>query len=260
MRVVVTGASSGLGAEFARQLASKGHDLVLTARRAGPLEALATELRAARQVRVDVVALDLAAPDGPRALFEAATADGARVDMLINNAGYGYFSPFQDCELERALGLIDLNVRSLVELSHRFALHMLEGSTPAHIINVGSTASFQPVPNLAVYAATKAFVSSFSDALSVELSRTNLRVTAVHPGPTRTGFMGAAGMEVKENLLTRVVMMDPEDVVRQGLSAALGGRMSVVTGWLNKLLAAFTRFSPRRLTAIVSGKLMKVGI
>ena len=180
---LITGASAGIGKELARLLAVD-HDLILTARREDELNSLAQELS---RTRCHVVPLDLASPTGPKALFDAVAAKGLAVDVLINNAGFGDLGPFANAELGKMLRMIQLNVTALTELTGLFLPGMIARQR-GQILNVGSVAGFQPGPFMAVYYATKAYVNSFSEALSNELIGTGISVTCLCPGPTRTEF------------------------------------------------------------------------
>ncbi|MGM0575258.1 MAG: SDR family NAD(P)-dependent oxidoreductase [Myxococcota bacterium] len=259
MRAVITGASSGLGEEFARRLAADGAEVVLTARREERLAELAEDLRRSHGVEATVVALDLADDDGPRRLFEEATAGGAQVDVLVNNAGFGLYEQFVDGPLDRQRAMMRLNMEALVELSHRFALHMIERGRPGYILNVGSTASYQPVPGFAVYAATKSFVRDFTEALAYELRGTKVRATVLNPGPTRTEFLDVAGMSGTSGFRDRLAFQDADEVVRAGLDAMAAGKPSVVPGWFNKVMAFMTRLGPRRLNAAMAARFMDMG-
>lgn len=258
-RAVVTGASSGLGAEFARQLAARKVDVVLVARRRERLEALADELRADHGVRADVVAVDLATPDSPHRLFLEATREGRTVDLLVNNAGFGLYQDFVEESWERTQRMLFLNIMALVELSHRFALHMLESGAPGWILNVGSVGAYQPVPGFAAYAASKAFVRDFTEALNHELRGTPIAATVVNPGPTRTEFMDVAGMGGTSGLRERIAFMDADEVARIGLEALFRGKPNVVTGWLNKITTFVTRFGSRRTNAKLAARFMDLG-
>ena len=251
---LVTGASAGLGEGFARALAVKGHDLILTARRADRLEALAAELRTAHRVRVETVALDLAAPEGAAALMEAVAAQGLSVGLLVNNAGFGVRGDFAGMDAATVTGMIDLNCRALVALSHAVLPAMVARGGGA-ILNVASTAAFQPGPWMAVYYATKAFVLSFSEALHEEVRGRGVRVSALCPGPTRTEFAERAGKH--DTALFERFAGDADAVVRDGLAALEAGQAVRVSGALNWAMAESTRFAPRGLVRWIAGTLQK---
>jgi short-subunit dehydrogenase len=245
-RALVTGASAGIGVAFAEQLAARGADLVITARRAEKLRALADKVTAAHGVKVDVVTADLGTPGGAAAVWSGAGA----VDILINNAGFGTFRTFGSTDWQRDLELIQLNVTSLVELSHRFVEHHRR-SPPAHrvyLMNVASTAAFQAVPNFAVYAATKHFVRSFTEAIHYELRGTKISATCVCPGGTVTEFHDAAGAG-NYGKLANMSMLTAERVAEIGLRAMLRGKKTVVTGFLNKLSCWFSARAPSGVSA-----------
>jgi short-subunit dehydrogenase len=253
-RALVTGASSGIGREMARQLAALGSDLVIAARRTDRLEELAAELREAHAVTVEPVASDLAEADAAGRLWDAARA-GGRVDICINNAGFGLFDPFTALSRDRNLEMIAVNVRSVVDLSHRFVDHALGSDRRGYLLNIGSTAAFQPVPNMATYGATKHFVLAFSEALAHELKKTNVSVTCLNPGGTWTEFFDVSQQKI-EGALAKASMLGPDRVAAIGLKAMLKGRRSVVSGGLNKLAAWMTRFAPRSTATAVAGSMI----
>jgi uncharacterized protein len=239
---VITGASSGFGALFARRLAARGQNLILTARRTDRLEALAAELMGAHKVDIVIVPADLGAPGGVATLMEAIAARGLAVETLINNAGFGQLGPFAAGATERQVQMIAVNIAALTELTHRLLPDMLAAGKGA-ILNVASTAAFQPGPNMAVYYATKAYVLSFSEALHEEVKGRGVRVTALCPGPTETEFAGEA--EMNDTLLFRLLRMKPEPVVDAGLAGLAAGRAIVIPGLMNKLMQQSTRITPR---------------
>ena len=249
MATLVTGASAGLGTAFARALADKGEDLILTARRRERLDTLATELRATG-VQVDVFTADLADPSAPATLFREIAAAGLTIDTLINNAGYGGNGAFADMPIAPQLGQIDVNCRALVALSHGVLPGMIAAKRGS-ILNVASTAAFQAGPWLAVYAATKAFVLSFSEALHEEAKEHGIRVTALCPGPVHTEFADVAGME-NTPLFDRFAA-EPDQVVRDGLAALANGEAIRISGLANTLAAFGERFLPRSWTRGVAG-------
>ena len=246
-RALVTGASSGLGAAFARLLAARGADLVLTARREANLKALASELEAAHQVRVEIRVLDLSEPGSAEALFAQTEGQDLPIDILINNAGGGIHAHFVDIPWERTARQIQLNVTSLVELTWRFSRAMLARQRPGHILNVSSVGAYTPSPTYATYSAGKAFVRDFSEAIAYELRDTQVRVCSLCPGLTRTEFHQAAGQEVSP--LVATTYMTAEAVANIGLRALFSGRRNIVSGWFNALAMWLTRFVPRRMLA-----------
>jgi short-subunit dehydrogenase len=237
---LITGASSGLGWELARLFAADGSDLILTARRVDRLEALAAELQTGHGVHVRVIGLDLSRPGAARELFQQTTADGTQVDVLVNNAGFGKLVRFQDLPVETYTAMLELNVTALTELTRLFLPAML-ARRRGHILNVASTASFQPGPNAAVYYASKAYVRSFSEALAEELRGSGVTVTALCPGPTKTGFGEESAME--GTLLFRYAM-EAAPVALAGYRAMRRGRTTVITGLGNRVLALNSKLLP----------------
>lgn len=249
---IVTGASSGLGAEFAARLAERKQPLMLVARRADRLDALAARLRATHGVGVETLAVDLASEDGvARVLAQIA---GRRVATLVNNAGVGARGSFAELDLARQSAMIRLNCLALIELSHGVLPGMLAAQSGG-ILNVASTASFQPGPWMAVYYATKAFVLSFSEALHEEVRARGVRVVALCPGPTRTEFAEVADMG--DSALFERLAGSAEDVVRDGLAALDGNQAVKISGGLNAVFAQSIRLTPRSLARRVAGALQK---
>ena len=232
---VVTGASSGIGLEMARVLA-RDHALVLVARSGDKLEALATELGGAR-----VVALDLSDPAAPAKLVREVPS----VDVLVNNAGFGDYGPFSEASPTKLDEMIELNVGAVTRLARAYLPGMLERGS-GRICNVASTAGFQPGPLMAVYYATKAYVLSFSEALAEEVRGTGVTVTALCPGPTRTGFQAGAEME-ESRLVKGRRLPTAAEVAAYGVHAMNQGDVVAVPGFLNKSMAATVRFVPRPL-------------
>jgi len=252
---VVTGASSGLGVEFARGLAERGANLVLVARREERLRKLAGELEAAHRVTARAVALDLARPDAPRELAERLAAERIEVDVLVNNAGFGLYGPFAEIPWEREREMLSLDVLALVELTKRFLPGMLARNR-GWVLQVASIGAFQPSPTYATYSAAKAFVLSFGEALAYELRGSAVRVTVVSPGATRTEFLEVSGQ--KSTFFQRVTFMDARSVAESGLRAMLRGRASVVPGLSNQIAAFSVRLLPRRVQAAIANFAMNV--
>ncbi len=242
---LITGASAGLGVEFARQLSARGHRLVLAARRKDRLDALAAELGNAR-----AVGIDLSAHDASAKLIADVTAAGEHVDLLVNNAGFGLGGRFATLDGARQREMIDLNIGTLTDLCRAVAPQMIERKS-GRILNVASTAAFQAGPGMAVYFATKAYVLSFTEALHEELKPHGVKVSALCPGPTRTEFGAVAGFADK-GAFDRMAM-DAERVVRLGLDGLDRNRAVVVTGAINKVGAASTRFVPRSVVRKIAG-------
>jgi short-subunit dehydrogenase len=249
---LITGASSGIGEVFARKLAAQGHDVLLVARREERLIALCNELGLNHNVRAQYFILDLSQSDAPARLLAETRERNLEIDLLINNAGFGSMGEFAKLDLARELNMIDLNVRSLVELTHLFLPPMRERKRGA-IINVASTASFQPVPFMATYAATKAFVLSFSESLWEENRPFGVKVMALCPGVTETGFFDASRMKRPPG---RIVQTS-EQVVDVALRALKRGKSSVISGWPNRFAVEAERVVPRRLILRAVGAVMR---
>ena len=242
---LITGASAGLGVEFAKALAERGHRLVLVARRKERLEELAKELGKAR-----AVALDLSKAGAAAKLMADIEKNGETVDMLINNAGFGLIGKFAELDAQRERQMIDLNVATLTDLCRAVAPQMIKRRSGA-ILNVASTAAFQPGPKMAVYFATKAFVLSLSEALHEELKPHAIKVSCLCPGPTRTEFGDVAGFG-GNGLFDRVAMESPA-VVKAGLDGLDRNKAVIVPGWMNKLTANSGRFAPRSVVRKIAG-------
>jgi short-subunit dehydrogenase len=239
---LVTGASSGLGTAFARLLAARGADLVITARREANLTALAEELRAAHGIGVTTIVLDLAEPGSAARLFAETEGAGRAVDVLINNAGGGIHRNFVDIPWEETARQIQLNVTSLTELTWRFARAMV-GRGRGWVLNVSSIGAYTPSPTYATYSAGKAYVRDFSEAVAYELKDTPVRVCSLCPGLTRTEFHQAA--RHTPSAWVAATSMSAESVAAIGLRAVFAGRRNVVAGWLNKAVAQSMRLTPR---------------
>jgi short-subunit dehydrogenase len=253
---LITGASGGIGEAFARRLAVENHNLVLVARSENKLHDLCNELMLKHKITAHYIAIDLIGFEADSRLFEETERNELEIDWLINNAGFGSMGDFTNLELENELEMISLNVLALVALTHRYLRKMRERRSGT-IINVASTASFQPVPFMATYAATKAFVKSFSEAIAEENRLFNITVTALCPGPTETNFFDAAniGTNVKDAFMKKG-MQTPEAVVEAALSAVKRGKSSIVSGWTNYLTARLGNFVPNSLiTRAVGGVL-----
>lgn len=237
---LVTGASSGLGIEYARQLASRGMHLVLTARRKDLLDELASELHAKHATRCEVIPCDLSVAGEPQRLVDEIARRGVSIELLVNNAGFGVVGEVDDVDVERFLEMIRLNVVATTELTYRLLPGMLSRSHGA-IINVASLSAFQPVAYMSVYAASKAFLLHHSEALAEEVKNRGIAILAVCPGVTRTSFFDIAGAP---GWLQKHASHSAERVVRSSLDA-LGRRQVLVIGWRNYLLTLFVRIAPR---------------
>lgn len=250
---LITGASSGIGEAFARKLAADEHNLVLAARSEKKLHELCDELMLEHKITAHYVALDLTETEADSRLFEETERHGFEVEWLINNAGFGSMGDFARLELERELEMINLNISALVALTHRYLKKMRERGRGT-IINVSSSASFQPIPFMATYAATKAFVTSFSEALSEENRSYGIRVQALCPGPTETRFFEAA--RIKDPIQVKG-MQTPEEVVEASLKALRRGKTVAVSGWSNYIGSVLGSFVPNSLVTRVVGNALR---
>jgi len=253
---LVTGASSGLGADFARELAGHGCNVVLVARREEPMKAIAAALESGHGIATRVIAMDLADASAPEALAARLHDDGVEVDVLVNNAGFGVYGPFLEIPWERERQMIELDVVALVHMTKVFAAGMAARGT-GWILQVASIGAFQPTPSYASYSAAKSFVLSFGEAIAHELRPKGVRVCTVCPGVTATEFLVVAGQ--KTTLYQRMMMMQSPAVVRSAVKALLRGRTSVTPGIGNAVSAFSMRFTPRRLQAAIASAAMNVG-
>ena len=251
--VLVTGASSGFGEEFARQYAERGHPLVLVARRLDRLEKLAEALRREFGVPIVVEQIDLTDIAAVGGLHQRLRDQGIEVEILINNAGHGLQGPFLDAPLDSVLSMVQLDIASLTAVTHVFAQEMRTRGR-GKILLVASLLAYQGVQNLAVYSAAKAYVLRFGEALHREFKRDGITVTTLCPGLSDTGFAKVAEMKISPEL--KLMMMKPGPVVRTGIKALQAGRMSVVPGLPNKFMALFMRTTPRRLHQAVLARVM----
>ena len=242
--VLVTGASSGIGLELARCFAADGCRLVLVSRKGNALEELASELRKAHKIQAQVFSVDLAHPDAPNRLLAHLQSAGLKVDVLVNNAGFGAQGRFAELPLARQLDMLQVNITAVTYLTGLLLPGMIERHRGG-VLNVASTAAFQPGPGMAVYYATKAYVLSFTEALAEELAGTGVTATAVCPGPTTTNFGQAAGGHFKP--IARRVSMTAAAVAELGHDAYRAGRAVAITGVRNKIPAFAVRLAPRAL-------------
>ncbi|MEO6971761.1 MAG: SDR family oxidoreductase, partial [Chthoniobacterales bacterium] len=242
--VLITGASSGFGEEFARQYAAQGHALVLVARRLDRLQAIAETVRQQHRVEVVVEQVDLSDVAAIIRLQDRLRERGIAIDILINNAGHGLQGPFADAPLEAVLSMVQLDVASLTAVTHVFAQDMRKRRR-GKILLVASLLAYQGVENFAVYSAAKAYVLRLDEALHRELKRDGITVTALCPGMSDTGFAKAAQQKITTAL--KLLMMKPAPVVRAGIRALRAGRISVVPGWSNKASVIFMWATPRWL-------------
>jgi uncharacterized protein len=254
-RALVTGASSGIGAAIAHELAALGVHLVLTARRRDALQAVAAACTA-KGARVDIITADLGLPGAATALWNTART-AAPIDILINNAGFGYFRQFSDADWQRDAELLQLNITSLVELSRRFIDDRTQSapSDRAYLVNISSIGAYQSVPNMAVYASSKAFVRNFTEALHDELRGSPISATCICPGGTKTGFHAAAGAG-DYSWIANASMMSAEAVAQITVRAMRKGKRNVLPGAANKLAGWSVRLVTRRIASWMSGRVL----
>jgi uncharacterized protein len=250
--VLVTGASSGIGLELARCFAAEGCRLGLVARKGDALEALATELRQAHKIQAQVFTADLAQPETPIRLLAHLQSAGLKVDVLVNNAGFGAQGRFVELPLARQLEMLQVNITSLTHLTGLLLPGMVERRRGG-VLNVASTAAFQPGPGMAVYYATKSFVLSFSEAIAEELTRTGVTVTALCPGATETNFAEAAN--ARTSRLFAKTAMSAESVAQIGHRDFRRGRVVAISGFRNRFLAFSVRLAPRFMVRKIAKRL-----
>ena len=252
-RVLITGASAGIGAELAREFARHGHHLVLVARSKDKLMALAGELNAAHDTEAVVIAEDLSTPEGPQSVVQQLHDQGIEIDVLINNAGIIDIGPFSETDTAKFQQMIALNIGALTTLTSLLLPHMLERKF-GRILNVASLAGFQPIPSMAVYAASKAFVLSLTESLSEELRGTGVHVTALCPGLTDTNMVAEVKAQSETAKWTpSFLISNPKDVAQQAYKATMAGRTILVPGLPNQFAAAWAQVTPRWLTRTVTG-------
>lgn len=251
---LVTGASSGLGEEFAYALGRQHYDLLLTARREDRLAAVAGRARSLGADSVRIIRADLAQREAPASLHEQLVTDGVNVDYLVNNAGFGTTGNFHRLAFDRELEEVDLNVTAVVAMTRLFLPAMVERRRGT-IINVASTAAFQATPYMATYGATKAFVLSFTEAVAAEMADKGVTVMALCPGPVRTEFQKVANNERVR--FPSFLWTEAERVVEEAIAAAANGRSLCVSGTINQALALGSKLAPRALSTLVSRKLMR---
>ena len=250
---LVTGASSGIGASIAAELASRGFSMILVARREERLRSLATELSSEHGVEVEVIACDLGDSSERDRLQSELGGRGGAVEVLVNNAGFGHQADFATSPRERMVEMVRLNVEAVVDLTSRFITPMVERGRGS-VINIASLGAFQPLPGSAVYGASKAFVLSFSEAIRTELRGSGVTVTAVCPGPVRTEFMAVADFPGVEDRTPGIIWTSAEDIARQAVEGAAHDKRVVVPGMLNRAGALAGQHSPRALALPLIGR------
>jgi len=253
--VLVTGASSGIGWELAKCFAADGCRLILVARKRDALQALAEELRQSHGTQTEVFPADLAQEGTPVRIFEHLQSNGTRLDVLVNNAGFGAQGKFAELPIERQLEMLQVNITAVTHLTRLFLPGMIERRRGG-VLNVDSTAAFQPGPGMAVYYATKAFVLSLSEAVYEEVAGTGVTITALCPGPTDTNFAAAANARFSHRF--KKAAMSAEAVARVGHRAFRAGRAVAIAGFRNRLLTLSVRFAPRSVVRKIVKRLNRV--
>jgi short-subunit dehydrogenase len=252
---LITGASSGIGLELAKIMAEQGNNLILVARRINLLQDLKVNLEAKYGIKVEVRAADLSISGEANALYELCQSRGLQIEYLINNAGYGDYGQFDTSKLDTYRNMLQLNVIALTELTALFVKDMKQRKS-GKIMNVGSLAAFQPGPNFAVYAASKAYVMQFTEALNFELRGSGVTATLLSPGVTETGFVSRASMG--DAAIAKGSLMDAQSVARAGYAAMMSGKLNVIPGIKNQILALGSKTMPsREILLRISGSLFK---
>ncbi len=251
---LITGSSGGIGKAFAAVFAKHKYDLVLVARNGEALHHIAHDLEERFKVKVNYFPLDLSLPNSAVQLYDGVKDVNIQVDVLINNAGVGWSGEFCDAEAEKLMAMLNLNMMTLTELTLLFAQDM-KRNRRGKILNVSSTAAFQPAPYLAAYAASKSYVLSLTEALHIELRKYGISVSALCPGPTGTQWAEEAGMQSSKMFATGV--MTAEQVAQKGYAGLMRNKMTIVTGLRNKILSETARFFPRKWVAAITGMMMK---
>ena len=254
--VLITGASSGIGYEFAKIYAKKGYNLVITARRKNNLDRIKQELESFDTlICVDIIVLDLSKQNSAKELYEVVKQRGILIDILINNAGFGVYGNFIETDIEKEIDMIELNIKSLVVLTKLFLKDMVSRNNGT-IINVASTAAFQPGPLMSVYYASKSFVLSFTEAIRNEVRDTNVNISVLCPGPTDTEFEKSASLE-ESSLFTKLKVMKPEKVAIIGYKGINRNKSVIIPGILNNILITFNKITPRALVINIVRKLQE---
>jgi short-subunit dehydrogenase len=253
---LVTGASSGLGVDFARELAMRGCNLVLVARREEALRKVQVELEERYKVKVTLMPMDLSVPDAPQRLFDETQRLDLPVDVLVNNAGFGLYGRHTDIPWESEQQMLQIDIMTVAHLTKLYLPQMLARNF-GYILMLASIGAYQPSPTYASYSAAKSFVLNLGEALNYELRKTGVGVTVLSPGVTATEFLKVAGQQT--SLYQRMMMMRSEEVARVGINSMLQRRPGVVTGFMNSLTIFLNRFIPRRLSAWFAEKFMTVG-
>ena len=251
---LVTGASGGIGKDIAELFAGDGINLVITARSQKLLEEIQSKLEQTYQIKVEVINLDLSKPNSASKLYDTTESKSININYLVNNAGFGDYGDFVKSDLSVYEKMINLNILALTQLSHLFAGDMCKRKE-GKIMNVASTAAFQPIPGLNVYSSTKSYVLNFSEALNRELKGSGVTVTVLCPGGTKTNFHETAGFKKGKE---KSYLMDSKKVAKIGYQAMMKGKRLVVAGLFNKTLAFSVRFIPRAMVTLISRKIMEL--
>ncbi|TAM95080.1 MAG: SDR family oxidoreductase [Chitinophagaceae bacterium] len=252
---LITGASNGIGLELAKIHASKGDNLVLVARNAAKLNELKSQLEHLYKVQTHIIVKDLSVPDAAQEVHDETTAQGIAINYLINNAGFGDYGLFYTVDWGKTQQMLNLNILSLTQFTYLYLKDMVNQGS-GRIMNVASTAAFQPVPTMSVYSVTKAFVLSFSEAVNNEVKDKGVTVTALCPGPTSTGFRSAAAME-KSGLFKDSKSTGPKEVADYGYKAMMSGKSVAIHGTKNLLMARAVSFLPRKIVINTTRKMME---
>jgi len=252
--VLITGASSGIGKETAFEYARNGYNLILVARRKDNLETIKKEIEATHKKKVDIISLDLSNLKSAEELFQEIKDKKLQVDVLINNAGFGIYGDLLTNDTEKLADMLVLNMITLSKLTQLFAQEMVKNGG-GHIINIASTAAFQPVPGLAAYAATKAYVMNFSDAITFELKDKNVKVTTISPGATQSEFGATAGFGEDATFFNK--MPTSKDLAQFIYQSMIKNKTNAIHGIKNSFLAFSNRFSPRKMTTKIASLMMK---
>ncbi|MCD4813940.1 SDR family oxidoreductase [bacterium] len=252
-QALITGASGGIGLELAGIMAKAGHDLILIARNKNALDDLANTLREKHKVKVTVIAKDLSQAQAPKELYKEISAANLTVNILVNNAGFGDSGLFADADEHSTMDMLHVNMQALTRLTRLFLPAMLARKS-GRLMNVASTAAFTPTPTMAVYCATKAYILSFTEALSEELRGTGVTATVLCPGVTSTGFAKRADTEAA--FFIRLYSMRADTVARQGYKAMMKGKRRIITGVFNKFMVLFTVLTPNGLLVKLGRRMM----
>lgn len=251
---LITGASSGIGLELAKIHASKGDNLILVARSGDKLRTIAEDLKSKHKISVELIISDLSKDGSAKEVYDSIQQKNIQIDYLVNNAGFGDFAFFHESNWEKQAMMMDLNIKSLVHLTHLFLPEFVKRKS-GKILNVASTAAFLPCPMMAVYAATKHFVLAFSEALANELADKGITVTALCPGATTSGFQDAAEM-LDSGFMTNVKFASSESVAQYGHKSMMRGKRVAIPGFINKFSAGIIRFTPRKLVTRIARKMI----